>query len=70
LPYHDFVGLWLNLERADWRLVGILNKAFVMGKGELPAAVFDALAVVEGTAEASEWNENTARLEAMYFGRR
>ena len=63
LPYIDFVGLWLNCPRADWRVAGCVKRGIEMalGKGDLPLAYFDAMATVEATVEADEWDENGRR---------
>jgi len=47
----------LNLERADWRDAGNVWRgvAIAQGIGDVPLAVFDALALVEETAEVAEW---------------
>ncbi len=69
LPYIDFVGLWLNLDRADWREAGNVKRGVEMalGKGDIPLAVFDALCLSESAIETAEWNENAARHIAQHF---
>jgi hypothetical protein len=67
--YEDFVGLWLNLERADWRLAGCVKRGVEMalGRGDLPKAYFDAMCLDEESTESMEWDENSARHIAQHF---
>ena len=73
LDYIDFCGLWLNLSRQDWREAAAVKRGIEMGlgRGDLPMAYFDAVALLEGAIEAMEWDENAARFAAHnYKGRR
>lgn len=67
------MGLWLNLERADWRDAGNVKRGAEMSQNnaDVPMAVFDALCPVEASVEAAEFEENSARHAARHFrGRR
>ncbi len=62
----------MNLDRADWREAVNVKRGIEMalGKGDLPMAAFDALALIEATKDADEWNENAARWAAQNYGKR
>ena len=69
LPYIDFVGFWLNLERQQWQAAGAVMRGIEMavGPGDLPAAYFDAVTPTAEAAEAVEWDVNTARHAAQHW---
>lgn len=66
------MGLWLNLERADWRDAANVKRGVEMAQstGDVPMAAFDALAIVEACKESMEWEENAARHAAKFFSGR
>jgi hypothetical protein len=63
LSEEEKVGLYLNRERAEWRLTWRLTVAFLWAqhRGRLPAEMFDAAADSEVEAALLEYETNKRR---------
>lgn len=63
LSEEEKVGLYLNRERAEWRLTWRLAVAFLWAqhKGRFPAAIFDAATDTEIEAANLEFDTNKRR---------
>lgn len=61
--YPAFMGIWLNLERADWRQAGCVKRGIelALSTGDVPHAYADAMTPVETAADTVAWLENSTR---------